>query len=56
MNTLSNKALISVAFGAFSLACSGCATAKTAEKTPAEYVNPFIGTSNFGATHRSHLE
>lgn len=26
-------------------------TALWAQKTPADYVNPFIGTSNFGATH-----
>ncbi len=53
------KILISTAFAALTLGCvgfslantSGEAAGETSQKTPAEYVNPFIGTSNFGATH-----
>ena len=28
-----------------------CSQVLLGQKTPADYVNPFIGTSNFGATH-----
>lgn len=43
------KFLTCVTLGLFTLYCGSFALAQT--KSPADYVNPFIGTSNFGATH-----
>lgn len=47
------KRLITSFFASFCLTAvlSSASAAPTAEKTPADYVNPFIGTTNFGTTN-----
>ena len=45
------KTLLNIALGLFTLSSSGLLLAQEQQKSPVDFVNPFIGTSNFGATH-----
>ncbi|MEH6710959.1 MAG: GH92 family glycosyl hydrolase [Paraglaciecola polaris] len=45
------KALLTITLSLFALSSSTLSLAQEQQQSPADFVNPFVGTSNFGATH-----